>query len=81
MDVVSIVDNLKYTFNAKTDDDFSDRLNYRYTVGFLIIFAIILTTRQYTSTPIQCWVPAHFTRKLTNNSIILETFFDDYNIF
>ena len=32
--------------NVKSDDDFSDRLNYRYTVAILIFFSLILTTRQ-----------------------------------
>lgn len=30
----------------RLDDDFSDRLNYRFTVGLLIFFAIIIITKQ-----------------------------------
>jgi hypothetical protein len=54
-------------FGEKSDDDFSDRLNYRYTVALLILFSIILTTKQYGSEVIKCWVPAHFTCKVNFN--------------
>ncbi len=36
-------------FEPKLDDDFSDRLNYRYTTAFLIFFSILVTFRQYSS--------------------------------
>jgi hypothetical protein len=61
MDVLSLSKLSSSVFGVKSDDDFSDRLNYRYTVGLLILFSIILTTRQYGSEVIKCWVPAHFT--------------------
>ncbi|KAL7675036.1 hypothetical protein ACOME3_001304 [Neoechinorhynchus agilis] len=44
------------------DDDFADRLSYKYTVAILVIFAIIVTNRQFGTKQIQCWVPAQFTR-------------------
>jgi hypothetical protein len=50
MDVLALVNRLSTSiFGGKSDDDFSDRLNYRYTVGLLILFSIILTTRQFGS--------------------------------
>jgi hypothetical protein len=50
MDVVTLATKLpNMVFGAKSDDDFSDRLNYRYTVAILVLFSIILTTRQYGS--------------------------------
>lgn len=62
MDVLGLASRIPtMVFGAKSDDDFSDRLNYRYTVALLIFFSIILTTRQYGSEVIKCWVPAHFT--------------------
>ncbi|UJR25294.1 hypothetical protein I4U23_006646 [Adineta vaga] len=50
----------------RNDDSMSDRLNYRYTVAILVIFAIINMNRLYTD-QIKCWVsdlisvPAFFT--------------------
>ncbi|CAF0822489.1 unnamed protein product [Rotaria sordida] len=44
----------------RNDDSTSDRLNYRYTVGILVVFAIINMNRLYTD-QIKCWVPAFFT--------------------
>ncbi len=41
------------------DDEFADRLNYRYTVGLLMFLTIILSTKQYSADNIKCWVPAH----------------------
>ena len=50
MDVLTLANRLSTNiFGSKSDDDFSDRLNYRYTVALLILFSIILTTRQYGS--------------------------------
>ena len=64
MDVVGLASKVpSMIFGTKSDDDFSDRLNYRYTVALLIAFSFILTTRQYGSEVIKCWVPAHFTCK------------------
>ena len=59
MDVLALATRIpNMVFGAKSDDDFSDRLNYRYTVALLILFSIILTTRQFGSEVIKCWVSA-----------------------
>jgi innexin len=44
------------------DDDFSDRLNYQFTVVLLFMFIGLLGIRQYVGKPIQCWIPQEFTR-------------------
>lgn len=62
MDIFKLTSVVGNVFD-KADDDFSDRLNYRYTVALLILSALILSTRQYGSEVIRCWVPAHFKRK------------------
>ncbi len=50
MDILKLTSGLSNdVFGAKSDDDFSDRLNYRYTVALLMFFTLILTTRQYSS--------------------------------
>ncbi|CAF0899114.1 unnamed protein product [Didymodactylos carnosus] len=43
------------------DDDFYDRLSRRYSVILLIIFTILVSTKQYVGEPIACFCPAHFT--------------------
>ena len=48
MDVLTLVNRLSSSiFGGKSDDDFSDRLNYRYTVGLLILFSIILSKSSF----------------------------------
>jgi hypothetical protein len=52
------------------DDDFYDRLSRRYSVVLLIIFTILVSTKQYVGEPIACFCPAHFTGthvEYTNN--------------
>ncbi len=48
---------------GRNDDDIADRMNHRFTVSMLIVFAIILTLKQYAGDPIHCWHPAHFSGK------------------
>ena len=47
--------------NSRTDDDLSDRLHHRYTILFLVSFAVVVSTGQYVGNPIHCWCPAYFT--------------------
>ena len=39
----------------RNDDGITDRLNYRYTVGILVVLAIINMNRLYTD-QMKCWV-------------------------
>jgi len=47
--------------NSRHDDDMVDRLHHRYTVAFLVVFAVVVSTTQYVGSPIHCWCPAYFT--------------------
>lgn len=47
--------------SSRNDDDLVDRLHNRYTVLFLVIFAVVVSTNQYVGSPISCWAPAYFT--------------------
>lgn len=47
--------------NLRNDDDLIDKLNHRYTVVFLVIFTVVVSTTQYVGNPIHCWCPAYFT--------------------
>ena len=57
---------LRLLFNIKeakfrNDDDFCDRQSRRHTVCLLLLFSLVITTKQYVGDPIQCWCPATFT--------------------
>jgi hypothetical protein len=67
--IISVIGGVPQS-KSRNDDDFSDRLNHRFTVAVLVIFAIVVSTKQYVGEPINCWVPAHFTgnhESYTNN--------------
>lgn len=51
--------------NRVQDDDFSDRLNHRWTVAFLLLFCILVGSSQFVGSPIACWAPAQFTGSMT----------------
>jgi len=46
----------------RCDDDFADRLNFRYTTAMLVVFSVLITSKQYVGHPIECWTPEHFTK-------------------
>ncbi|WAR10073.1 UNC9-like protein [Mya arenaria] len=45
----------------RNDDDFIDRLSHHYSTMLLVIFTIMVSTKQYVGDAIQCWCPAQFT--------------------
>lgn len=70
---------------SRCDDSFADRLSYKYTVLMLVLFAIVVTNKQFGTKHIQCksnkpstkkiklffsgWVPAQFTKNYEVNVI------------
>lgn len=43
------------------DDDYIDRLSRQYTVVLMVLFAFLVSTKQFVGSPINCWCPAEFT--------------------
>lgn len=49
------------SLKAANDDEHSDRLNHRYTVGFLLVSSLIVAGSPFVFNRITCWTPAQFT--------------------
>ena len=52
--------SIKWTTGSRYDDDFSDRLAYRFTSILLVCFAFLVSAKEFVGDPINCWSPAHF---------------------
>ena len=44
----------------RNDDDFADRMSYKYTAFVLFMFTLFVVTNPFVAGHIQCWCPAHF---------------------
>ena len=42
------------------DDDFTDRLNSKYTVLICLASCLVVSASLFVNDPINCWTPAHF---------------------
>ena len=49
------------SLKAVNDDEYSDRLNHRYVVGFLLFCTVIVAGSPFVFNRITCWTPAQFT--------------------
>ena len=50
-------------FKFHNDDDLYDRLSRRFSVVLLMLFTVVVSTKQYVGDPIACFAPAQFTGK------------------
>ncbi|CAF1098788.1 unnamed protein product [Rotaria sordida] len=48
-------------FRFHNDDDLYDRLSRRFSVILLMLFTVVVSTKQYVGDPIACFAPAQFT--------------------
>ncbi|KAK6038052.1 Innexin [Cooperia oncophora] len=46
----------------RLDDYGTDRLNYYYTTMVIMVLSVTITAKQYVGSPLQCWVPAQFSK-------------------
>jgi hypothetical protein len=67
----------------RSDDDAFDKMNYKYTVGVLVLFATITASKQFDDDRIECWNRANFMKayiKYTNQiCYISSTYYVDKN--
>jgi len=55
-------------FKFHNDDDIYDRLSRRFSVVLLMLFTVVVSTKQYVGDPIACFAPAQFTGKYSSFS-------------
>jgi hypothetical protein len=69
--------------SLRSDDDTFDKINYKYTVALLVLFATITATKQFDDDRIECWNRANFIKpyiEYTNQiCYISSTYYVDKN--
>ncbi|VDL79832.1 unnamed protein product [Nippostrongylus brasiliensis] len=50
------------SIKPRLDDCGTDRLNYYYSTMVIMVLSVTITAKQYVGAPLQCWVPAQFSR-------------------
>ncbi|CAF0734605.1 unnamed protein product [Didymodactylos carnosus] len=65
--------------SAHNDDVFIDRLNHRYTVTAILVFAGIVTTQQYFGSPISCWFTGSYEKYANDICWIMNTYYVPMN--
>ena len=56
-------------FKFHNDDDLYDRLSRRFSVVLLMLFTVVVSTKQYVGDPIACFAPAQVTGKLKKKNL------------
>ncbi|CAD5123465.1 DgyrCDS11810 [Dimorphilus gyrociliatus] len=57
--IIGVVGSIPISKTRK-DDTSADRLSHRFMTAKLIVFALVVSAKQFVGDPITCWVPAHF---------------------
>ncbi|XP_067945999.1 innexin unc-9-like [Watersipora subatra] len=59
---LSAVNSIRFDLGG--DDDQADKMSCRYSIMLLVVFCVVVSTKQYVGDPIDCWVPGTFTSSM-----------------
>ena len=51
---LSAVNSIRFDLGG--DDDQADKMSCRYSIILLVVFCVVVSTKQYVGDPIDCWV-------------------------
>jgi len=60
-------------FKFSLDDDFIDRMNRQYSSGLLVLFAMLVSARQFFGETMHCWCPEVRSAKSACHTIVVVT--------